>query len=305
MNQIAGIGFSTAQASNLDGLDEHLMQIVGLGASHAELALFGMDIIAGGRIVGQRLNRLVQICRNHDLKYTVHGPLSANLMSPNDLDRYEAAVAASLQVAGAVGASALVHHPGIVAMATADTLDRQHQQEREALKRLGDVAAQNGVRIAVETLPLFDVTKYTPRPSRLAAEIKAIDHEHVVGTLDFSHVYLHCNFLGLNLERELTAFAEVAGHLHVHDSFGRVSLQKSYSRTEDLAFGLGDLHLPLGWGDFPWRQMLPKLSFLPGTVWNFELPPPYFDEAADCMSEAEKLIPIIGRERSDRDRIAA
>jgi len=305
MNPIAGIGFSTAQASDLGGLDDHLTQIAGLGASHAELSLFGMDIIAGGRVLGRRLDRLVRICRNHDLHFTVHGPLSANLMSATDLEHYEAAVAAALQVAGAVGASVLVHHPGIVPMAPAEVLDRQHAQERDALKRLGDVAAHHGVKIAVETLPLFEPASYTARPSRLAAEIEAVDHDHVTGTLDFSHVYLHCRYLGLDLLRELEAFAAVTGHLHVHDSFGRVSLQKSYSRTEALAFGLGDLHLPLGWGDFPWQQMLPKLTFRPGTVWNFELPPPYFDEAAACMGEAERLIALIGRERSDAGRIAA
>lgn len=291
---IAGFGFSTMQRRDLGDLDEILSRIEELGASHAELSLCSADLITGGRIIGHRVDRLARICAGHDLRYTVHGPLAANLMEPEHLEISKAAVAAMLEICGAIGASVLVHHTGRIALSSAAALERSHARERAALRELGDVAARHGVRIAVETLWVFDRARYTAPAARLAAEIRAIDHPHVCGTLDFSHVYLYASFLGLDFEEQVRSFAPVAGHLHVHDSFGRPKLIETASPSEDLAFGLGDLHLPLGWGDIPWDRLLPELHFRDDTVFMFELPWHFAAEAPACVAEARRLIPLIG-----------
>ena len=96
--------------------------------------------------------------------------------------------------------------------------------ERDALRALADIGARHGVKLAVETLWVFDRGQYTATAARLAEEIRAIDHPFVCGTLDFSHVYLHSTFLGLDFRAQIEAFAPVAGHLHVHDLFGRPKL---------------------------------------------------------------------------------
>ena len=80
-------------------------------------------------------------------------------------------------------------------------------------------------------------------------------------------------------------------------SFGRPKLAKGASASEDLAFGLGDLHLPLGWGDIPWDELLPKLAFQKGTVFMLELPWHFEHEAQACAREAERLIRLIGSAR--------
>lgn len=42
----------------------------------------------------------------------------------------------------------------------------------------------------------------------------------------------------------------MTGHLHVHDSFGLpYSMKRFYHPAEAAALGIGDLHLPIGWGD--------------------------------------------------------
>ena len=58
------------------------------------------------------------------------------------------------------------------------------------------VAGRFGVRIAVETLFVESEREYTADPVRLAAEIRAVDHPHVIGTLDVSHSYLMTSFRG-------------------------------------------------------------------------------------------------------------
>ena len=67
--------------------------------------------------------------------------------------------------------------------------------------------------------------------------------------------------------------APVSGHMHLHDSFGRpTTVRKFYSDAERVAYGMGDLHLPLGWGAIPFETLLPGKPFLPGTVMIVELP---------------------------------
>ena len=56
---------------------------------------------------------------------------------------------------------------------------------------------------------------------RLARAIAAIDHPQVCGTLDFNHAYIMTTFRGMD-------------HLEAM-----------------RAFGMGHLHLPVGWVDIP------------------------------------------------------
>jgi sugar phosphate isomerase/epimerase len=153
---IAGFGFSTIQRRDLSDLDDILSRIEELGASHAELSLGGADLVCGGRLLSQRVDRLARICARHRLGYTAHGPLAANFMDPVHLAAYKAAVAALLEVCGAVGATVLVQHSGRVAASSDAEIERLHAQERDALRAMGDIGARHGVKLAVETLWVFD-----------------------------------------------------------------------------------------------------------------------------------------------------
>jgi sugar phosphate isomerase/epimerase len=294
---IAGFGFSTIQKRDLSDLDDILSRIEDLGASHAELSLGGADLVCGGRILTHRVDRLERICARHRLRYTAHGPLAANFMDPVHLDAYRTAVGALIEVCGAVGATVLVQHSGRARAAPRAEIERLHRVERDALRALADIGARRGVKLAVETLWVFDRAQYTATAARLADEIRAIDHPFVCGTLDFSHVYLYSTFLGLDFRAQVEAFAPVAGHLHVHDSFGRPKLTPMYAPSEELAFGLGDLHLPLGWGDIPWDDMLPTLTFRDDTAFIVELPPQFAAEAPAVAAEARRLIGLAGGAR--------
>ena len=95
---------------------------------------------------------------------------------------------------GAIGASVLVQHPGLVPSRPAAELDRLHAIERDAWREMGDEAGRFGLRIAVETLFVESENQYTPDPARLATEIRAIAHPQITGTLDISHSYLMSAF---------------------------------------------------------------------------------------------------------------
>ena len=78
---IAGVGFATiGEQPDLSGLDRALGRIEDAGATHAELALFAADLIAGGRVRPEARRRLEAICARHRLSYTAHGVLAVNFM---------------------------------------------------------------------------------------------------------------------------------------------------------------------------------------------------------------------------------
>jgi sugar phosphate isomerase/epimerase len=66
-----------------------------------------------------------------------------------------------------------------------------------------------------------------------------------------------------------------------------------FSHTERIAFGMGDLHLPMGWGDIPWQTILPQLAFPAGTVMTVELPPHHLAELESCAETARRFVDIV------------
>jgi sugar phosphate isomerase/epimerase len=258
--------------------------------------LFELDLIVGGRVVPERRRRLEQICARRALHYTAHGVLTVNFMDEAHLALHKAVCQATLELCDAIGASVLAHHPGKVPATRAAQLERLHALERDTLREMGDVAARCGVRIAVENLFVEDAHSYTADPVRLAREIEAVDHPNVCGLLDFSHAYIMTQFRGLDFAEALAAFAPQVNHLHVHDSFGRpTSIQSFYRFAEQIAFGMGDLHLPPGWGDIPWDAVLPRLRLRPGTVLIVELAERHFAELDQCAVTARRFADMINR----------
>lgn len=286
-------GFSTNQARDLSDLDRILSEIEATGADVAELSLCGADLIAGGRLLTPMIDKLQAICARHELTYTVHGPLSASLMDRRALEWHKTAIAAMLEISGLIKADVMVLHTGRPPSATADEIEHLHVMEQEALRELGDVAARNSVTIALENLWVASTRHYTAAPARLAEHIRAVDHENVRGTLDISHAYLQTAHLGLDFVEQIEDFAKVACHLHIHDSFGRPG---DFSRfpSEQLAFGIGDIHLPIGWGDIDWQGILPRLAVQSGSVFMIELPRHFWQHRDHCAEQARSLMPLIG-----------
>lgn len=291
---IAGVGFATIGGRpDLSGLDRALGRIEDVGASHAELELFAADLISGGRVLPEPRRRLERICGRRSLRYTAHGILAVNFMDEANLDHHKAVCRATVELAAAVGATVLVQHPGTLsAPGPAAEIERLHAVERGAWREMGDHADRFGLRIAIETLCVENEREYTAEPARLAAEIAAIDHPQIIGTLDVSHSYLMSRFRGQSLADAVRAFAPVTGHFHLHDSFGRPpgSLGGFYTESERVAFGIGDLHLPFGWGDIPFETLLPGLPVQPGSILTVELPERYWSELDACARFALDLM---------------
>ncbi|MFO1149671.1 MAG: sugar phosphate isomerase/epimerase family protein [Alsobacter sp.] len=262
-----------------------------LGVDTIELPTFDQDVVVGGRILRPQLDRLKALCRGRETTYTVHGPLAINFMDePWRLQRHFDVLEASVEAAAELGAVHYVMHAGNCPMAQHDGLEAAYARQRHWLQKAGELGAGYGLLICVESLFVDDPARqHTPGPRRLAAELEAVAHPNVRATFDFSHSAINLSYSGGSLVEEAPALARLASHLHIHDSFGRVDDIWMYTTGERVAYGHGDLHLPVGWGDLPWDALMEACVFPPGVIFNIELNPRFWPQAAACVAATRAL----------------
>jgi sugar phosphate isomerase/epimerase len=288
---VSGVGISVrADDPDLRDLPGNLDWAERLGVDSVELPTLAMDLVAGGRILRERVRRLKSTIEGRPFRYSVHGPIGINLMDRTwRLPLHEEVLAASIEIAAELGAEHYVVHSGMTGVVPGPVVEEAFARQREALNRAGDQARSLGVIVCVENVFSNDIKDTTALPSRLAQEIEAIGHPNVKACLDFSHGFIWSTRHSADYLAEAAALAPFAKHLHVHDSFGRPAEIETFSRAEKLAFGQGDLHLPVGWGAIPWDALIERLRFHPGVVFNIELDQRYRSEGAETVKAVRAL----------------
>jgi sugar phosphate isomerase/epimerase len=289
---VLGTGISALEGKqDLSDLAAHLDEVERHGVDTIELPTYDMDLVVGGRIRRDQLARLKDITAGRGVRYTVHGPLAINFFDDSwRIPRHMEVLKSSIEVAAEVGAIHYVMHAGFRPVVQHDGIEDAYARQREWLSRSGDFARDHGLYLCVENLFAgYEGDEHTPTPSRLARELATVNHPNVAATLDFSHGYINLSFTGGDLVSECAALAPFARHLHVHDSFGRQDDIWMYTRGEALAYGHGDLHLPVGWGDIPWDRLMQECVFPDGVVFNIELDRRYWHVAGECIAATKAL----------------
>jgi sugar phosphate isomerase/epimerase len=292
-NGVFGTGISAhKRANDLSDLVTELDMIEALGVDSIELPIFDFDLVAGGKIQNAQMARFKKACAGRNVGYTAHGPLAINFMDePYRLPRHMDVLKASMEVAAEVKATNYVLHAGMIPTQQAQGIEAAYARQREFLSRGGDIARQHGLTICVETLFADNGTIQTASPQRLAQELAAINHPSVMATIDFSHAYLKLDYDGLRTDYidQIAKLSPFARHLHMHDSFGRQDDIWMWTEGERLAYGHGDLHLPVGCGDIPWARLMEACVFPQGVVFNIELQQRYWHEAQACVDTVKSL----------------
>lgn len=281
------IGYSTPNNDDyaLATLGAALDEATALGVDMVELPLYALDVVGSGRIWPDRLHKLKALTAGRPLGYTIHSPLMLNLLEDDRRIGLEKDVLkATLEVTAELGAIHYVAHSGY-APAAAHDVDARFARQREIMTTMGDFAAAHGITIVMENL----FGDEAMAPSRLAGEIAAIGHPAVAACFDVSHAFLLANKRGLDFLSEAAALAPHARQLHIHDSFGRLEGRNFNYRAERLAYGHGDLHLPIGRGSIPWDALVDVCRFPAGAVFIHELAPPYWSELAEAVAGTRAL----------------
>lgn len=299
---ISAIGFcSHTGKGDLSTLDEALRKVANTGANACEIGIYGEEIISGGRIIEGRAARVAEIVGAYDFKkLSLHGQIVSNFMDRRHIDLQKKVVRAMLELCNRLEAGILVHHSGAAQLGSGENGADLDQLERDALREMADVAKGYGVRIALENIFTTESGQYRQTPRQVAETVRAIGHDNVVALIDFSHAYIESTYRGLDFRDELRAMAPVAGHLHLHDSFGLpYTMEKFYHPAEATALGIGDLHLPLGWGDIDWEGIFSELTFLPDTTILMEIGAERFEaEQPESLERARKLAELVNQRRA-------
>lgn len=268
------VGASAESANGLPAtIIPSLDRLQALGTDTVELPLLWMELVLDGKIMPERLAELRRALAGRPFAYSAHAAIGINVMAdPVYLPLHMALARAHLEIAGELGCEHLVVHTGFCPPDLAKPqLERLRGQEREALFALGEAAKACGVLLCVENIFAERNNRYTATPSQLARQLRAIGHSHVVACLDISHAALHCDSVGLDLMPEVAALIPLAKHVHIHDSFGRSNNIPVHTAFEAMGLGVGDLHLPIGWGNLPFDDIVALAPFPAGTIFNIEL----------------------------------
>ncbi|MGF1501897.1 MAG: sugar phosphate isomerase/epimerase family protein [Paracoccaceae bacterium] len=285
MATISGIGLSTSDfAPTLSRLGAVLDWFETLGVDSVELGLANFEVIGGCQVYADRLEELKRICADRPFGYSVHGPIKSSFTDARHRALQIDACRACLEVGVAIGATAQVHHAGLLGPLSAAQRAEVLARETETLAEIAPHFAEGGVVLCVETL-FGRIEEWTASPAELARQLRAVDSEAVRATIDFSHVFLNAGERGFDPLAELVELAPLTRHLHLHDSFGLPRSFAAYSRGEAILFGMGDLHLPPGRGNLPW-DALAELPFAGPTVANLELTERHRDQVAESVTWA-------------------
>ncbi|MCX7380690.1 MAG: sugar phosphate isomerase/epimerase [Alphaproteobacteria bacterium] len=282
--QILGVGLSIpCEHPNYADLGTHIDAAYAAGVTYVEIPLHKLDLMSGARIFRPRLAEVAGLVAGR--ANTLHGHLGINLMEdPHLLPLHLDVLKANIEVAQALGSIHLVIHSGFARPQQGAALERAYERQREALAAIAPMAEAAGVVVCVENIFTYDHSRHTALPARLAAELALIDQPAIRATFDFSHGYINCGLHGVDFVEQAKALAPFSKHLHVHDSFGRPKDFWTYSLTEDLAFGAGDLHLPLGWGDLPFARIAAEACFPAGLVADIELQARFWSELPETIA---------------------
>lgn len=275
---------------DLSDLAAHLDALADLGLDMVELPAYAFDLVIGGRPLESRIADLVAICRDRPHGFTMHGPLSINFMGPQaHLPSFLEATRRFVEICARIGVPHLVLHAGMLQAFERDGAESAYARQRECLYAAGEFAAPHGVTLCIENL--FDFAPYvaTPDTGRLARELAAVDHPCVRATFDFSHATIHATQHGTDFMAGAVALAPFARHLHLHDSFGIPDLPWVYAEAEANAVGMGDLHLPVGWGSVPWGEIAARCLFPVGAIANQELNMRFWRDRHEAVAAARAV----------------
>jgi len=276
------------------------------GLSAAEITVHGLDAIRNGRIDRRRTAETKDILNDFPFRYSVHAPNPLNLMDKNNAGLHRDVLMASLEFSAEIGAEVMVYHPGrflveeefgVRGPITLESAEEERLLELEATILQEDADKFPTVVIAMENArPYLHHSPYcyAELPSKLMAQVNRINRDNVRINLDFGHLHMASKYYALNEVAEVRAIAPLIAHCHVHDNFGNPVYHTEKQQTHQIPFGKGDSHMPVGWGDIPFREILAEFIDSYHGMLICELRGRYFDQTQESADSLGYILKGLG-----------
>lgn len=308
---IHGIGIN-ADSTRIDGcldvLRIDLDCFEKTGFDYVELPAHGLDMLVDGKLNTQQLRLIKDIIKDYTFEYTVHSPDRLNLMSCFSNETHREALKSTIEFAGEIGAQIVVYHSSSVsffenyncAYYYSKYGTKNHgrlfeilcEEDASYLYEAGEYAKTCGVTIAVENLwyeRLDNIYTYGAYAGVLLQHIKHINHPNVGITYDLGHAYINSKIYNFDFIESIKTVSPYLKHIHVHDNFGKADRGEKYK--DCLPFGYGDLHMPMGFGEIPFKDAVEALDKYIG-VFTMEISPRYRSYYDKTLNDAKELLKI-------------
>ena len=313
---VKAVGMSIgASSGHLAQLDTALKYAQDCGYELVELGVSTLNLIINGQLIPELSEKVQEVLRRYDLRYTVHAPNRTNLAYGYDLPLDYAILQACIRFCRAINADILVYHSGLQAveyvrngvypLPDADELRRGAAREVEALRRLAPFAADHGVTVCMENgdphLWEYEVLRANGKPDAdlpiyhqrlrippIVEQVRAVNHPNVGMTLDLAHLYLAAHAVPFDYLEAVAQAAPVTRHLHLNDNFGKLDAGFG-DGGERAPYGEADLHLPPGWGSIPIAEAFARLEGYEGYL-ILEIKARYAEYFASAKATVERLL---------------
>jgi sugar phosphate isomerase/epimerase len=231
------------------GLADDLAHLVACGYDAAELPVEPLGCVLGARLVERTAALVAEICAEYDgtVVYSMHAPAVLDLRDQRIPALHLDILLSCVRLAAAVKARVLVVH--YEARSEDAAVEAQY---RRFVETAADLAGRHEVILGIENIEV-------ERSERVLEFLDAVRHPWVRMTYDFGHDYLAGDLFGYDHLASARACAPYAAHLHVTDNFGRFhparlgdfNLWRAMPYGDLIVTGMGDLHLPIGYGTLP------------------------------------------------------
>lgn len=283
-----GIGID-AHSPRINGvlsvLEKDLKRFKQFGFDFVEIPVCGVDGVVNGRLNERAIKKLRNILAEFPYRYSAHASDRLNLKDIDFCGEHYNVLKTSLEFASKIKSNVLVYHFGSLRN-KAISPQKAMKNEIEVLKEMAVYAQENNIKICLENTEhsIMDVVE----------ALEKIEHENVAMTLDPGHGYLAANYFGFDFLEAIKMAKPYIQHIHLHDNFGKVDLtdyQSERSEIDRIPYGLGDLHLPPGWGDIPIYEVFNILNDYQGVVIAEISDERYYDDYAEVYNYIKKLEP--------------
>ncbi|HBY57012.1 MAG TPA: hypothetical protein DEG96_04035 [Candidatus Atribacteria bacterium] len=208
-------------------------------------------------------------------------------------------------------------------------IERSKKIEVKTLQELADFAKNLGVTITIENtspeveeetlwelskrfsngrvFPAHTLSPQTPKPiflqevrkykygtkiEELVDQVKKIDRDNIGITLDFGHAYLASKYYHFRFLDSIKLALPYVKHVHIHDCFGKFKASPEDRDIDLIQFGIGDMHMPIGWGEIPYKKIFRLLKDYNGVL-SLELKPRYKRFYRYSLERVKELIESI------------
>ncbi len=283
---------------DLELLKRDVRAIAEAGFDVAEIPVHGVDAVVNGHLREGRAKQVKEILDGFDLDYTVHAPDRLNLRDFQYPDVQRKVFAACIQFTAAIGAKTLVYHQGRLKSNGSDVSEEEAREiEMDELADLSKLAQREGVTVCVENIH-SSIT-------HLVKLLESVREESVKMCYDFAHSYINSKKLGYDFLRSIQAAKPYIRHAHVNDNFGKGKPESAPPYIEAMPMGLGDLHLPIGWGNIPYEDVFRIMAGYDG-IYILELQERFFENGYSMLNEAlQDLRDMLERTGAERGGTAA